>query len=154
MSNEEIILDENLDGKPNSVESFNLASTGQRFGTYLIDLLAFYVLAFVLGGAIGLILAATDGGMIDSGLEIVIQLVTWVGFFAYYIIMEGATGKTLGKYVAGTAVVYANGDRPSYWSAFTRTLSRMVPFEALTAFSSSGRMWHDKWTDTYVIKTR
>lgn len=154
MSNEEIILDENLDGKPNSVENFNLASSGQRFGTYLIDVIAFYVLAIVLGGLAGLILAATDGGIMGSGMTVAIQLISWLGFFAYYILMEGSTGKTIGKYITGTAVVYANGEKPSYWSAFTRTLSRMVPFEAFTGFSSSGRMWHDKWTDTYVVKTR
>ncbi len=150
MSNEEIILDENLDGKVNEPSALNIASTGQRFANYLIDLIMFYIVIFVISG-IGILFT---GDVVGSGFEIVIQLVSWLGFFGYYIILEGATGKTIGKMVTGTMVVYANGDKPSYWSAFTRTLSRMVPFEAFTAFSSSGRMWHDKWTDTYVVKTR
>lgn len=153
MSNEEVILDENLDGNALTPNSLNLASSGQRFGTYLIDLIVFYAISFVLGAVIGL-LGATDGGLLSTESTIAIQVVTWVAFFAYYIIMEGATGRTFGKMAVGTRVVYANGEKPTYWSAFTRTLSRMVPFEAFTGFSSSGRMWHDKWTDTYVIRVR
>ncbi len=154
MSNEEIILDENMDGNANQPSELNMASTGQRFATYLIDMLAFYAIAFVFGGAAGFIIAASDGGIVDSGFELIIQLIALIGFSLYYIIMEGATGKTLGKYVAGTMVVYANGQKPNYRSALTRTLSRIVPFEVFTAFSSSGRMWHDSWTNTFVIRTR
>lgn len=152
MSDNEMILDENLDGKDFSVDVQNLATTGQRFVNYLVDTITYYVLSFIFGGIAGVLVNAA-GGNIESYL-IPIQIVSFFGYLLYFIVMEGATGRTVGKFVSGTMVVYANGEKPSYWSAFTRTLSRIVPFEVFTAFSDSGRMWHDKWTDTYVVKAR
>jgi len=56
--------------------------------------------------------------------------------------------------VTGTVVVDENGDKPSVGSTLLRSLIRFIPFEAFTAFSSSGQMWHDSWTKTHVVKIK
>ena len=159
MSSEEIILDENLEGETGADENFEIASTGARFGNYVLDLIAYYVVVFALSFlAGGLSVALSDGSLVDSMAsgsgQLWIQLVSVIVYILYYTILESTTGRSIGKFVTGTKVVTVHGEKPDFGKALLRSLSRAVPFGAFSAFSSSGRMWHDKWTDTYVIKVR
>ena len=80
-------------------------------------------------------------------------LISIVNFLIYYTICEKAfKGKTLGKLITGTKAVRDDGSELSFRNAFLRSLSRIVPFEAFSAFS--GYPWHDSWTGTMVIKSR
>ena len=70
------------------------------------------------------------------------------------IIVEGATGRTLGKLVTGTRVVNAAGGTPSFKQILGRSLARFIPFEAFSFLGDDGRGWHDSIPDTYVIRCR
>jgi uncharacterized RDD family membrane protein YckC len=54
-------------------------------------------------------------------------LFVWVGLvLAYFPVMEAAFGKSIGKFVTGTRVVNAAGDRPSLMQTVVRTLFRLI----------------------------
>jgi uncharacterized RDD family membrane protein YckC len=72
----------------------------------------------------------------------------------YYSICEKAfKGYTLGKLITGTRAIRDDGEELTFKDAFLRSLSRLVPFEALSIWFGSG-LWHDTWTKTKVIKVR
>ncbi len=53
--------------------------------------------------------------------------------------------------IPGTKVLTEEGYKITYKDAFLGTLSRLVPFEALSIFPGSGT-WHDHWTQTQVTE--
>ncbi|MCH5714879.1 RDD family protein [Niabella hibiscisoli] len=128
---------------------FTPASTGKRFINYVIDFAAFYALCYVSG----ILLAILAPGLFTSENQttFVSYLVAIVLILAYYTVLEGSTGKSLGKMLTGTKVVTEEGHKITYRDAFLRALSRLVPFEALSIFLGSG-MWHDRWTQTRVVE--
>lgn len=80
-------------------------------------------------------------------------------YLAYYFILEAIFRQTVGKLILGMQVVGADGKRPSVLAILMRTLFRLIPFEAFSFLFSrwkNGRLvgsWHDKLTQTYVVKT-
>jgi uncharacterized RDD family membrane protein YckC len=136
-----------------SEPSLEYASTGQRFLNYIIDLVAFYLLASLAGVFIGVYYVSTGDTLNEEsgGFVAVTYLVSFAVFFAYYTLFEGAKGKILGKLITKTRVVREDGEPMTYGKAFVRTLCRIVPFEAFSAFFGI-KMWHDSWTNTMVIK--
>lgn len=84
-------------------------------------------------------------------------LVDSVFVIAYYVALEGVFGISIGKLMTGTRVVNEQGNTPTLAQAVVRTLSRFIPFEALSlAFSDDDRArgWHDSLARTYVIRKR
>ena len=80
-------------------------------------------------------------------------LIAILNYLFYYTLCEKLfRGYTLGKLITGTRAVKENGQELSFTDAILRSLSRMVPFEAFSAFG--GHPWHDRWTKTMVIKSR
>ena len=138
------------------------ASTGQRFLNYLIDnLLLRFGLTWLTGMAVGMILAVLfpdymlELSQRDNtfGLLVLSYLIVIVNYLIYYTICEKAfKGYTLGKLITGTRAVREDGNELTLKDALLRSLSRMVPFEAFSAFG--GYPWHDSWTKTRVIKSR
>lgn len=142
---------------------YQQASVGQRFLNYLIDgLLMQYGLSFLTGMLIGQIVlfispeTAYEWFVVrNDSIDIIASfyLVSILNFLVYYTICEKAfKGRTLGKLITGTRAIREDGQELSFKNALLRTLARIVPFEAFSAFG--GYPWHDKWTDTMVIKTR
>jgi len=111
------------------------ADLGLRFANVLIDTLAMVGINFAMAFGIG-----------------EIPLMGYIVSFAYYTILEGTTGVTLGKLVTGTKVITEHRERVDMGGAALRSLSRFVPFEAFSFFGKSQRGWHDIWTKTYVVK--
>ncbi len=68
----------------------------------------------------------------------------------YYSFFEGIFGITPAKLLTATRVTDELGNKPRFLSILGRTLSRLVPFDALSFFFERG--WHDAWSDTYVLK--
>lgn len=98
----------------------NLASAGKRVGGALIDIVIVTILFVVYGSVFG----QSQGGLISvTGLPA-------FGFFiltmAYYIVMEGATGKTVGKFATRMTVKDENGNRLSWGQSVARNLLRIV----------------------------
>lgn len=71
----------------------------------------------------------------------------------YYVIFETCWYATPAKTLTDTRVVTAKSEKPVTFSTIlVRTLARFVPFEVFSIFSAAG-LWHDRWTDTRVVKT-
>ncbi len=130
--------------------SRELVSGWRRLGTYLIDLVCFYVIFFVLVLAVVFIVGE------DSWLDVLDGLAgnfIGIGFFLlYYIGFESAFARTPGKFVLGTIVVNEKGNKPSTGQFIGRSFGRLIPFEALSCFGSQTRGWHDSLANTYVVR--
>ena len=125
-----------------SFESFETTSSGMRFLHYLIDIFVCFGLFIVFCFIIGIILAITATSNFIDKYE-------YLFYFSYYIVFEYFFQATIGKMICGSIVVDEYGERPKFKQIFYRTLSRIVPFEALSCLGD--RPWHDSWTDTYVL---
>ena len=139
------------------------ASTGQRFLNYLIDVI---LMQYGLGWLTGTLLvkfllvvspetAYSLFGGDESSIEIVLAtyMISILNYLIYYTFCEKLfRGYTVGKLVTGTRAIREDGNELTFKNAILRSLSRMVPFEAFSAFG--GSPWHDRWTHTRVIKSR
>jgi len=140
-------------GAPSGGQNFKgemEASTGQRFANLLVD----DVVSMILNTLSGVVLGIVFGVL---GMQDVPQLfVFFVGIlvgFGYYAVCEATFGRTVGKLVTGTRVIHVNGGSASFGQILKRTAIRFIPFEAFS-FLGSTHGWHDRWSDTRVIRTR
>lgn len=138
------------------------ASNGQRFLNFLIDnLLMRYALSWPTGYAVGYFLALVAPDfysdiIYNQGFNYyaVLVMIGYFNFIVYYTFCEKVfKGYTLGKLITGTRALREDGYELTLRDAFLRSLSRCVPFEALSIWFGNG-LWHDTWTKTMVIKTR
>lgn len=144
-------LDEKLVSHSKNLAAMT-ANRGQRFINFLIDYFIIAGIQFIIGAVLGLALLLEDFAENDLlTINILNFVITLILNLLYYAIMEGTIGKTIGKMASGTRVVDELGNTPTIPKAMIRTIIRWIPFEALSAFSSSERMWHDNWTNTYVV---
>ena len=154
--------EQNLSDDLNLAFQYQYASTGQRFANYLIDnLLMQFGLSYVTGTAVGILLGLLFPEYImrlsesTDRIELLplSYLVGILNYIVYYTICEkGFKGYTLGKLITGTRAIREDGGELTFKDALLRSLSRIVPFEAFSAFG--GYPWHDSWTKTRVIKAR
>ena len=113
----------------------NVHVTGRRVLATLVDFvlltLVFAVMSMLFGSS------SAQGGQVNaslSGLPFVIYLVL---VFAYYALMEGYLGQTVGKMLLGIKVVREdNGGVPGIQTAAIRTVLRLIDglFFDLVAF--------------------
>ena len=135
------------------------ASKGQRFLNYLVDyFIMYFVVAYGTSYILMQILLAaspTAAYNLFNGNEVFASyIIALFNHLLYYTCCENFfRGHTLGKLVTGTRVIREDGEELTFKDAFLRSLSRLVPFEALSIWFGNG-MWHDVWTKTKVIKTR
>ena len=152
----------NLADELNAEITYTYATTGQRFLNFLIDnLLLRFGLSMLTGMAVGMILGslfpdymlAITQSESKVSLYALAYLIVIINYLIYYTICEKAfKGYTLGKLITGTRAIREDGNELTLKDALLRSLSRMVPFEAFSAFG--GYPWHDSWTKTRVIKSR
>jgi uncharacterized RDD family membrane protein YckC len=126
--------------------AMNLASNGQRFATFLLD----YLGMTLCSGVVGFVLALLGGAEL-AGLSSLLGILVMIGYYAGF---EAAFGKTPGKMMVGTRVVTTTGGEPSFGQCLGRTFARCVPFEPFSFFGADAVGWHDRWTNTRVIRTR
>ncbi len=111
--------------------------TGRRVLATLVDgiVLGFlFALMSMLFGS-----SSAQGGQVSASLEGFSALVYFVVVLAYYILMEGYLGQTVGKMLLGIKVVREdNGEVPGIKTAAIRTVLRIVDgfFFYLVAFIS------------------
>jgi len=130
--------------------SMTIASSGQRLGNYILDLLFLYAFGFVFGLALYII------GLGDFVDQMNDTLFGFIIFLLYYVPQEAFFGWTLGKLITGTRVVDNFGLPISIGQAVGRGLCRFIPFEAFSFLGGGGSPvgWHDKIPKTLVVSIR
>ena len=153
-----------LADETNSLDQFTYASQGQRFLNWLIDnLLMRFGLSYLTGMAIGVLLAliapeflmriAQAEGRMTGDIFLLSVIVGYFNYIVYYTLCEKLfKGYTLGKIITGTRAIRQDGNELTFKDALLRSLSRCVPLEVLSGFSTL--TWHDSWTGTMVVKAR
>jgi len=122
------------------------AGKWRRFFNLLLDYIAIIFIVFVSA-----IVAVIAGG--EGVVRWMQGMGAWQGILlriavllAYYIVMEGLFGLTIGKWITGTRVVDERGGPPTWRQAVLRSLARCLPFEPFSLlFSEDGvaRGCHD-----------
>ena len=122
-----------------------VASNSKRFGNLIVDTIMYYLLIIILT-----LLFYAMGVDVEANVGLN-WLFTLSSSFLYYFILESMNGKTIGKYLTKTRVVYQDGSTPTNGTIAKRALCRFIPFDALSFLSSYPIGWHDKFSDTLVI---
>jgi len=132
-----------------------LASERKRFVSCIFDFFFVFVTMF-LSGFIVVIVGNIFNWDIFSIWEKIIIRYTYSAFFAFlmvnYFFFESIFGRTIGKLITGIVVVNLNGLKPNFIVFITRTMCRLIPFDAFSFLGKSGRFWHDSFSDTYVVE--
>lgn len=123
------------------------ASRGIRFVNFFIDAIFVSILSNILETYI----LPTSLNIFGSNAYTIGAYLIWpyLLYLMYYAVMEGAAGRTVGKFATATVVVRTDGNPLTFKDAFLRSLCRLIPFEL---FSGFGRPWHDSLTKTTVVK--
>lgn len=139
------------------------AGRWRRFFNWLIDYVAIRVFWNVAAGMY-LVWHMYQGDTVASAVARYKALPTWFFFLyglativAYYVLMEGFFGVTIGKLVTGARVVDEQGGRPTWRQVLIRTAMRFVPLEPISAFGEKGSEplpWHDTVAKTRVVRRR
>ena len=107
------------------------ASWARRVAAQLVDLL----LALLLCTAAAQWLGLGNGGQATEAENFLATVFLYSGiFFAYFVLSEGITSQSLGKWLLRIAVVGRDGRRPSIASIVVRNLFRPWPFLVPVAY--------------------
>ncbi|WP_181368996.1 RDD family protein [Flavobacterium pallidum] len=130
-----------------------LASKGQRFANYIIDLIVQYALVFAFSVIAGLIVALLGRQDILYKMQTLNRfeeyLIGAIFVVLYYGTMEMFLSRTVGKFITQTLVVMEDGSKPDKGTIMKRTFCRLIPFEQFSFFGERG--WHDSIPDVYVV---
>jgi len=145
-----------MEGTTFRVTNDMLASQGQRFGNYLIDLGIQYVLIFILALLLGIFANLTGNFELGIWLEnistVESYLIGVVILIIYYSLMEIYFSRSIAKYITKTIVVTRDGSKPDASTIIKRTFCRLIPFNHFSFLGNDGRGWHDSISETYVVK--
>ena len=98
----------------------NVASVGKRVLGAIIDIIVLFIIMIIFSFLFG---TAEGSSFAVSGFA---ALIMYLIMFAYFIVLEVVTGKTIGKYVVKAKVVNESGGQISWGAAIIRTLLRIV----------------------------
>jgi uncharacterized RDD family membrane protein YckC len=133
--------------------------TGRRVLAIIVDGLLLSVLFWVMSMLFGS--SSAEGGQVSAsmtGLPFVLYLLI---VFAYFTLMEGYRGQTVGKMLLGIKVIREdNGEVPGLKVAAIRTILRLIdvlPFAYLVGFiavliSSKNQRLGDMAANTLVVR--
>jgi uncharacterized RDD family membrane protein YckC len=139
--------DVNIDRDAEEMADLPPAGLGLRFANAFIDNIMRGIIGGVITGVIG-VMAPSDR---SAGLMLVMLFSSMIG---YYIVLEGAFGRTIGKFITGTRVVRFDGYKPHLPQIIGRTFARFIPFEPFSFLGGSGYGWHDSLSGTRVVRVR
>ena len=133
--------------------------TGRRVLAIIVDSLVLGVVFWVVSMVFGE--TSTAGGMVSTSLGTLGSLLCLVLGFAYFTLLEGYRGQTLGKMLMGIKVVREdNGEVPGIGAAAIRTVLRLIDgiLAYLVGFisiliSSKNQRLGDMAANTLVIRT-
>jgi uncharacterized RDD family membrane protein YckC len=155
MSEMSPLLDQNMaEGAFKGNVEASMASAGQRFGNFIIDLIVYYAILFGFGMVMGAV-GAADGFLVSSDSGVVgLYAFIYSVHLMYYSVFEAAFGKSVGKFITQTTVVTENGEKPSFVNILGRNLCRFIPFEAFSFLGSKASGWHDSISKTRVVQDK
>ena len=150
------IEDTELKQKMESTKIENrIASKGERFANYLIDLIFLLIFSFLFGIILGIVLviiSPSSLSIFEQDNLLINYLLRFIPGMLYYSILEATTGKTIAKFITETKVVNEEGKKPDLGTILLRSLCRFIPFEQFSFLGSDNSGWHDKLSKTRVIK--
>jgi uncharacterized RDD family membrane protein YckC len=136
-------------------ESFLVrANTAKRLANYIVDIIAYYLLAILVGIGLALAFPSAFQSLADdnSSIGFIDRIISMILYAIFMSLVEGFfKGKSLGKLLTRTRAVNLDGTRISFRTAFARGFSRAVPFCVFSAFGTPCDPWQDRWTGTMVI---
>ncbi|KFF08818.1 RDD family protein [Chryseobacterium luteum] len=129
------------------------ASKGTRFANYLIDLVAFYILFFVVLMILMAISPAFRVWLANSS-DIAQRLFGIISYILFSFFIEAVTGgRSLGKLITGTRVIMIDGQKPSVGNYFLRNMIRgIILVDQLSFLGENGL--HDNWSSTRVVNIK
>jgi uncharacterized RDD family membrane protein YckC len=133
-----------------------LASKGERFLNFIIDLLIIYIIAVCIVATINIIGDVTDSYGVSNWVKS-LSLIENLFFgliilFFYYAFTEMYFSRTFAKYFTKTMVVRVDGSKPNTKNFMIRTVSRLNPIDPFSFLGKSERGLHDTLSATYVVK--
>lgn len=146
---------ENRYQQPFEVTDDILASNQQRLANYLIDYAAQIAFGALIGTVIGLTAFFGENpvlSVIGNMTKIQEYIFGYVIALIYYNVTEIFLGRSIGKFITKTIIVLEDGTRPDYKTILMRTICRFIPFNPLSFLGTPSRGWHDKLSNTYVVK--
>ncbi|MFL6057913.1 MAG: RDD family protein [Rubrobacteraceae bacterium] len=132
--------------------------TGRRVLAIIVDSLVLVVLFWVMSLFFGT--SSAEGGMASASLGTLGTLLYLILAFAYFTLLEGNRGQTLGKMLLGIKVVREdNGEVPGIGTAAIRTVLRLIDgiFAYLVGFiaiqiSSKNQRLGEMASNTLVVR--
>lgn len=139
--------------------TWEVATHGRRLAGYLVDLVVLNVLmsaALTVAHGLHLLPAAPVSVLPDNpAYQHYMQQVMLLALpvmILYYVGFEALSFRTPGKMVCQTRVMRPDGDDPTVLRVLARTLLRLLPLEQLSFLGPLNSGWHDRWTDTCVVR--
>lgn len=130
------------------------AGHGKRLANYLLDIIAFYIFIF----CIALVATIRVPNFLDrynsnTNASSITERLFWLFIYALFLALQEAyfNGKTFGKLLTKTRVVYLNGNSINFLTAFLRGVIRAIPYAPFTALKNPCHPIHDNWTKTIVV---
>jgi|ETNmetMinimDraft_8_1059916.scaffolds.fasta_scaffold43059_2 uncharacterized RDD family membrane protein YckC len=141
MTNQNDLLDTGIDIKEIKKSQ---AFIWQRFIGLVIDFIVVYFIS------IPAILLTDDKKYFYYPFSILL------GLIFYFLLLEFKYGKTIGKVITMTKVIYVpTGKVPDFTTCLGRSISRMIPLDwASYFFSFKPAGWHDRISNTRVIRDK
>lgn len=140
-------------------ETYGASIFFRRWAAWMID---FILIVFGYGGLVYFTAKkVSEVGTPNMGLVVMLFL---MGSFCYYLLLEGLTGYTLGKFVLRIQVVNGEGKPPGMVKSLIRTLIHLVDTNPLLFFGLPAGICvlvtprkqriGDMAANTYVVKVR
>ncbi|HYE80289.1 MAG TPA: RDD family protein [bacterium] len=134
--------------------TWEVATHGRRLSNYLIDVICLNFLSTLLRAALQLtgLVPPAPAELTPRYLLVWGLLWSMTLHLAYYTFFEALFYRTPGKMVTGTRVMTLDGDDPDLRTVILRSLTRLVPFEMFSFLGNLNEGWHDRWTNTCVVR--
>ena len=166
----EKVMDEVVDAKPQkvihptealAVAPVQYASLWKRLFACLLDIPLASGFIFIIAYVFALVDSAARGVEVETDVKAWLIVLSVVGSWCYWAIMESSSMQaTLGKIAAGMVVTDINGIRISFWRATRRQIGKSLSVLTLftgfimIAFTKRRQGLHDMLADCLVIVER
>jgi uncharacterized RDD family membrane protein YckC len=145
-----------MENKKFTITDDLLASKGERFLNFIIDLLIIYIIAVCIVATINIIGDVTNSYGVSNwfkSLSVIENLFFGlILLFFYYAFTEMYFSRTFAKYFTKTMVVRVDGSKPNTKNFMIRTVSRLNPIDPFSFLGKTERGLHDTLSATYVVK--